>query len=273
MFFIFGSPRSGTTLLAQCLNAHPEIVIPHETDFIIPMAFVCDRITDVDERRAILKRLIPRTAGFGGSLGEFVSSAEVEAIVDLYAAQPACLLEAIYAAIAAKNNRKIAGDKSPNDLLFLRMLVKVGGISPKTRIIHIVRDPRDVLASIMSAQLTDVPEVWFPGLWNSSNIYLNNLYGASEQYCLVKYENFACSPEQELKRICAHLGVNFSASMLDEERRSARYRGSAHHSKLYEPISPRNIANYKTTLSDGLIARCEEQAGLALHRFGYSVPG
>ena len=30
MFFIFGSPRSGTTLLAQCLSAHSEIIVPGE---------------------------------------------------------------------------------------------------------------------------------------------------------------------------------------------------------------------------------------------------
>jgi hypothetical protein len=46
MLFVFGSPRSGTTLLAQILNSHPEIVVPHETDFIIPFVFVFDRIPD-----------------------------------------------------------------------------------------------------------------------------------------------------------------------------------------------------------------------------------
>ncbi len=30
MFFIFGMPRSGTTLIAQCLSAHTEIVVPYE---------------------------------------------------------------------------------------------------------------------------------------------------------------------------------------------------------------------------------------------------
>ncbi len=34
MFFVFGSPRSGTTLMAQCLSSHTDIIIPHETDFI-----------------------------------------------------------------------------------------------------------------------------------------------------------------------------------------------------------------------------------------------
>src|ERR1051325_1529184 len=33
--FIVGAPRSGTTLLASLLNAHPHIAIPPEEDFLI----------------------------------------------------------------------------------------------------------------------------------------------------------------------------------------------------------------------------------------------
>ena len=33
-FFIVGCPRSGTTLLQQCLNRHSRITIPAETSFI-----------------------------------------------------------------------------------------------------------------------------------------------------------------------------------------------------------------------------------------------
>ncbi|QHW31542.1 sulfotransferase [Paenibacillus rhizovicinus] len=35
MFIIFGSPRSGTTLLSSVLDAHDDIVVPDETDFIV----------------------------------------------------------------------------------------------------------------------------------------------------------------------------------------------------------------------------------------------
>jgi len=34
MSFLFGTPRSGTILLAQCLSAHTKIIVPSETDFI-----------------------------------------------------------------------------------------------------------------------------------------------------------------------------------------------------------------------------------------------
>jgi hypothetical protein len=272
MFFIFGSPRSGTTLLALCLSAHPDIVVPEETDFIIPMAFTCDRIADLEKRRAILKRLIPQTERFDASLGEFLSREELEEIIDLHCDDPAHLLEAIHAAIAAKAGKKLAGNKSPNDLLFLRMLVKVAGLPRQAKIIHIIRDGRDTLSSILSAGMTDKAEIWFPNLWSASNLYLHGLYAGSEQYHLVKYEHFVHAPEQALREICSHLGVEFLPAMLDPERRDQRYRGNLRHSKVYEPISPRNIATYRSTLSDAAIAQCEVEARPALQTFGYILP-
>ena len=38
MFIIFGSPRSGTTLLASSLDQNDQLVVLDESDFIIPMA-------------------------------------------------------------------------------------------------------------------------------------------------------------------------------------------------------------------------------------------
>ena len=46
MFIIFGAPRSGTTLLSSSLNLNDSIVIPHETDFIVPLSFVCRSVKD-----------------------------------------------------------------------------------------------------------------------------------------------------------------------------------------------------------------------------------
>ncbi|MGC8495195.1 MAG: hypothetical protein ACP5SH_26050 [Syntrophobacteraceae bacterium] len=39
MFTILDSPRCGTTFLSTALNAHSEITIPEETDFIGPGSF------------------------------------------------------------------------------------------------------------------------------------------------------------------------------------------------------------------------------------------
>lgn len=268
MFFIFGSPRSGTTLLAQCLNAHPAIVIPDETDFIIPAAFIFDRVGDLAVRRGLLKELIVNAQRFAGSIGAFLSPAQVAEIVDAHAERADRLLVALYSAVARSGGAALAGDKSPNDLLFLRMLVKVGGISPDAKIIHVVRDVRDVLASIASAKMTNAPEQWFPRLWGASNLYLRDLYRGSDQYLLVRYEAFVRAPEETLREVSAHLAVSYDPAMLDPDRRHPRYRSVASHGKLYQPISDRYVGAYRSSLSKPLVEVCERQAGEALRVFG-----
>ena len=95
MFFIFGMPRSGTTLLAQCLNAHSKIVVPHETDFIIPMAFIFDRIRDEQVGRNLIYELIVNSTYFPNSLEEYVDARTVYDSVHSCDYSPASILNAI----------------------------------------------------------------------------------------------------------------------------------------------------------------------------------
>ena len=208
MFFVFGL-RVGTHCWRNSLNAHPEVLVPNETDFIIPTAFIFDRLTDPVVRRTVLKTLIVHSTRFPFSLGEFISAAKVEDIVERQSDRADQLFEAIYAALAEHAGTKVAGDKSPNDLIFLRMLIKVGGIAPTAKIIHIVRDVRDVVYSIRNANMTNAPEDWFPRMWSTSNLYLWELFHQSEQYLLVRYEDYVRAPELVLRNLCTHLGIGY----------------------------------------------------------------
>jgi hypothetical protein len=117
MFFIFGSPRSGTTLLAQSLNAHTSVVVPNETDFVIPLAFLCDRVRDPAVGRELVATAIVSGAAFERSIGKFLTDTEVRECVHDAAYAVSAIIERIYARIAEKAGKRIAGDKSPNDLL------------------------------------------------------------------------------------------------------------------------------------------------------------
>src|SRR5436309_11510021 len=73
MFFIFGSPRSATTILAQCLSAHSQIVVPHDTDFLVPAAFVVRRIPDLDVGRRLVADLLTEARSYRHNIGEFLA--------------------------------------------------------------------------------------------------------------------------------------------------------------------------------------------------------
>ncbi|MGC8908946.1 MAG: sulfotransferase [Desulfomonilaceae bacterium] len=162
MLCVFGSPRSGTTLLAQCLSSHSQIFIPYETDFLAPVAFIFDRIPDLQIGRKIIVELITNTEGFRRGVGEYLTPDEIRDLVNCSEYSYAAVVHTIYQAIGAKNGATIVGDKSPNDLLFLRMIVKVGGLGAGVKVIHLVRDLRDVMASLHERNWAADLDLWFP---------------------------------------------------------------------------------------------------------------
>lgn len=273
MFFIFGTPRSGTTLLAQCLSGHPDIVVPGETDFIVPLAFIYDRLPHSPELgRSIMARLITESTAFAGSLGEYLTKEKASELVQSARYHPAAILESIYAEIARAAGAKLAGDKSPNDLNFVRILVKVGALAPDTKILHIVRDIRDVMVSLSGTGWGEDLDLYFPRQWANQNLYLHALYQKeTSRYLLVRYEDMVTSPKPMFGRICGFLGVEFQEGMLDRSKRHPRYRSTPHLASLYDPIFTTSIGVYKKRLSSATLSSYETQAHEALAAFGYTT--
>jgi len=271
MFFIFGSPRSGTTLLAQCLNNHSEIIVPHETNFIIPMGFVFSSIREPDLGKEIIIKLITGSPDFKTSIGEYLDEEKISKIINGCDYHPARMLNSLYAELATSTGKKIAGDKSPNDLLNLNALVSQGGLDDASmKIIHIVRDIRDVMVSLNKAKWLKDLDLSFPRFWSNSNLYLNSLYkDKKNRYLLIRYEDMVHQPEYVLHKACDFLEVDFQPRMLDFQNFNPRYKNFPSHSKLYAPISTDNIGVYKKELTKSLLISYERQAQEALEIFEY----
>jgi hypothetical protein len=272
MFFVFGSPRSGTTLLATALGQHSAIVIPDETDVLLPLAFVFDRVTDPEIGRSLLRQLIPATARFAPSLGEYLTPRDVADIVDRSPYEARGLVNELYACVARRSGARLAGDKSPNDLAFARMLVKTGIVGPGVKVIHLVRDVRAVLLSLRTTGWLAEPERTFPRIWASSNLYLHAVCTPNrDDYLFLRYEDLVADPRGVITEILAFLGLSFEAATLDRHGRGRRHRGLAHHANLEQPVLPERADAWRTVIGDDLKRECERQAREALERFGYEL--
>ena len=171
---------------------------------------------------------------------------------------------------SAAAGARLPGDKPPNDLLFLRMLVKVGGIPPDAKIIHIVRDVRDVVVSLDQTGWVHNLNVYFARFWSSSNLYLHSLTGRSRPGIGWSATRTWCgSPTAACAR-----SATFSASRTSERRSiHSRDRRMAHHAKLYSPHLHRE--HRRLPAPGPAISRYETQAREALDVLGYplSRPG
>jgi hypothetical protein len=273
MFIVFGSPRSGTTLLAATLDQHDAIVVPHETDFIVPMAFIFNRVRDEQVGKKLIQDLIPATQAFPGSIGQYLNKEDVVEVVARSRYLPGEILTNLYDLVAQRAGKQIAGDKSPNDLLFVRMLDASGTLDSTIKVIHIIRDVRDVIASLMRVSWAPTNiEAYFARFWSYSNLYLyERLRGSPHRYVLMKYEDMVTQPKETFDQLTSFLGVSFQESMLERTKRGARYAGWLSHERLGDDFSVSRIGIGKRELEPPLLQLIEKQAKEGLEHFGYLI--
>jgi Sulfotransferase family len=273
VFLVLGQPRSGTTLVAQCLNGHPDLVLPDETDVVVPLAFLVDRIEDPDVGRELAAALVTSSRRFADSLGRYVSP---EAAATAIRSAPWTLrgvLAALYAAVADSGGGRLAGDKSPNDLKFTRILLTADLFGEDLPVIHVVRDVRDVMASFKDLGWADgVPE-GLVRFWVANNLMVRaNVPRRGSPYLLVRYEDVVADPEGQFRAMCDLLGVAFDREMLSDERRYQQFEGHkaiGQHARTYEPISAARIGSHRDSFDAETIRRLTELGREGLDAFGY----
>jgi hypothetical protein len=273
VFLVLGQPRSGTTLVAQCLNGHPDLVLPDETDLVVPLAFLVDRLDDQDLGRELATTLITRSRRFAASIGEYLDVERVAAVVRAAPWTLNGLLTDLYAALAEAGGGRLGGDKSPNDLKFQRILLTARLYGPNLPVVHVVRDVRDVMASFRELGWAEgVPE-GLVRFWVANNLLVQaSVPRQRSPYLLVRYEDVVADPEREFRRICDLLEVDWEPAMIDDERRYQQFAGHreiGQHARTFQPISEASVGRYANEFDTETLAHIADLAREGLEAFGY----
>ena len=274
MFFIFGTPRSGTSLLASTLNLNDQIIIPDEdaTDFIVPVAYIFDRVKNPSYGKKLIAGLISSTDGFDFSIGKYLSKNEISRAIRNSDYLLPSMISSIYQKIAEKHGKRISGNKSCNNLMDVKILYEEGLFDNEIKIIHIVRDIRDVVLSLKKVEWGpfEVENIHTRN-WNNLNIRLYELFNHKKQYLLIKYEDMVTEPAAVFKRICGFLDVPFQDKMLDHTKRGLELRTQKHHRYLARPFLSDKAGAWEKTMPPKLVKECEKNAYNALTLFGYKI--
>ncbi|WP_244826074.1 sulfotransferase [Caballeronia sp. TF1N1] len=270
MFILFGSPRSGTTLLKESLNLHPEIIIPFQTTFISAVAHIMGSMSDWSKSRALVAQFITSTDDFASTLAPHISAEEVYSALNSAAPTVAGVLNAIYSKIAENNGKSVAGDKTPDDLLSIRKLEEVGLLGSDIKFLHIVRDVRGIISSLHNVSWSPPGiEEYFPRLWNYTNLHLHRAMASKPNYLLVRYEDLVANPREALTRCTELLGLPFDERMLDHASRAPVLRHDQSHQNLSLPFQPERANSWEKTLSPEIVRHCRDTSGEAMRVFGY----
>ena len=129
-FFIFGHARSGTTLLMRLARLHPEVHCNYQAHFFTRQPLL-KSLVNTPEAEEWLSRRSNRW-NQGRDLSPLVLRAATDFIMERD---------------AAKEGKRIVGDKSPSSTIHGQAVRDMHSIYPDAKLVYIVRDGRDVLIS------------------------------------------------------------------------------------------------------------------------------
>ena len=142
--FLVGSARSGTTLLRRIVDAHPAIAITRETHWVARFYEKRRGLTDDGTvTRDLLARLTRsrRFARFG------VAEEDLARLIANDTVSYAEFVSGFYDLVGKARGKRLVGDKTGE---YARAVPTLHALWPSARIVHLIRDGRDVALSVLS---------------------------------------------------------------------------------------------------------------------------
>ncbi|NLX05311.1 MAG: sulfotransferase [Phycisphaerae bacterium] len=201
LIFVGGVPRSGTTLLQNMLDCHPEILGGPEFLYVPDIIQLRDRI-----RSAIDNRYIHH----------FCCREDLDRLVCDF-------IRRLLLPLADRNGCRLLSEKTPPNVLVFPQLLE---LFPDARLIHVIRDPRAVIASMLQVGRRSRKVGWslHPYAYSvAAGIeYTRRCFdagfaaagAASQRVLTVSYERLVSDPEAETRRVCRFLELEWSDRML-----------------------------------------------------------
>jgi hypothetical protein len=271
--FVVGVGRSGTTLLRLMLDAHPQLAIGPETQFVADLVHLDDPVEGI---------VGARTWGdFGLDADEFARRAADQ---DL-----AGVLRAFYSLYAESQGKSRWGEKTPG---YVRSMDSIAAVLPEARFVHLIRDGRDVALSRRARGMgADKPMAKTANLWRrrieDARAQAHDLDG---RYLELRYEDLVADPEPQLRRVCEFIELDFDPAMLrhdegaDErlaelgdlaaegprQARDADERATA-HAQARGPATTQRTGAWRTEMSAEDRHEFEAVAGELLRDLGYDL--
>lgn len=264
-FFIVGSGRNGSTLLATILNAHKDVVIPPE-QFVLPYAII---------RRYIFffwtsNKWINNVKSLISNPQKTIKwDIDVSNIHSNWKDVP-FIFNNIFNTYKDSSNSssKIWGDKSPLNTNFIKYIYPE---FPDAKYIFLIRDPRDVALSYRRYLGSDSFKF---GIWKWRDSVRSYEYLSKRtDVLLVKYEDLVELPNNEISRITDFLNLSKDDS-ISKYKVSAEKMGveeDTHHQNLRKPISSRSVGKWKNELSEKDVSCFTLNIKIEMKRFGYDI--
>ena len=289
MIFVVGNSRSGTTMMGRVLGNIPTVYTFHELHFF---EYLWDPTSKKSFGREELVQLAARLLSI--ERDGYLNQKDISIFLDEAASivtnlcskvEPPQVFAAFMRYEAELHDRVVPCDHTPRNVLFLEQIF---ALFPNAYVIHMLRDPRDVLLSQKGkwrrrslTQNDNIP--WWESmrawtnyhpvtmslLWNA-NLRAAEEFGGHPRLFWVRFEAFVQQPEVWLRKICSWLDMEYSPDYL-----LVPQVGSSHGKDNLQArgIKPEMAGRWQTALlqdrADLLV--CEQVCRHNMNQLGYSA--
>jgi hypothetical protein len=252
------------------LDRHPALAVPHEPKFVLTFYPRLDHYGDLSDR-ANVARLLDDIADLPAVRdGKLIASKE--AVLRHSISSYADLVRAVMHEYMVRLGKSRWIDKTP---FYTPHIDTLWNLFPGCRIIHLVRDGRDVAQSLRNLNWgsRNLPRLAQDWRWKTTICHKVGRAIGGDNFLEIKYEDLVTEPTATLKRICWFLQEEFSDAMLEHGRDDGGERvpeaSRQWHGHSMEPPDVSKLYGWKRSMSlaDRLIF--DEEAGDALDLFGY----
>lgn len=289
LIFITGASRSGTTLLSFMLRRHPEVFGLKELQFF---GKAWDpREPDHRFSRAEAVEAVAAMLAFQ-ELGVLIHEVpgrywrKAGALVDSLAdrgADPAQLFATVAHDMTRAAGKRIPCEQTPRYIFYARALLDR---YPDARIVHLIRDPRAVMASqkmrwrrrLLSPEHARVPlydslRVWVnyhpytvARLWSRATAAAAML-SEHPRVTLVHFEDLLHEPAASLRLICSRLEIEYHARMLEVGQVNSSHQSTAGGAR--KGLHVETIDTWRDVLTRTEILIMERSCAPLMEQFGY----
>jgi hypothetical protein len=275
--FIVGCPRSGTTLLQRILDAHPQLAICPETFWVV--YFFKKRIGMTPEG-FVTPELITRLLTYYKFYRMKAAKPDLERLLKHpRSISYSAFIAGIFDHYGEYCGKPLVGDKTPD---YVRNLPTLHSLWPRAKIIHLIRDGRDVCLSAinwkrkierLASQFTTwkTHPVTTAALWWDWHVRKGREDGRSlgaEHYYELRYEALISQPEEQSARLCHFLGLSPDESMLKFHEGRIKTEAGLDAKNAWMPITA-GLRDWSTQMSPEDIELFEAAAGDLLVELGY----
>lgn len=259
-------------------EAHPNLLIPPESPFIIILykkygritqwteAIILEFIDDLYRQRYFDKWLIDRAELTKTLLKSAGQSTFRHMVSQVYLS---------YSSVYEKSNITMIGDKNPMYSLYAQ---RIHQLYPDSKIIHITRDYRDNYLSLVNVnfEVPVVPIVVYRWKYALKKMWKLRKKNPGLIYS-IRYEDLVTDPEMHCRKMCDFLGINYDPAVLSFYTRKTEaekvYAGDdgvkTIHKSLFNPINTGRMNQWHTGMTPRQIKVADLVMGKTAEKAGY----